>query len=147
MANISENHEVAGYSVIGVTLAFMQGDTKVSKVYYNVNLADIDEIVDAVEATNQFTFVGMSPIYRKESFLDKTLDIAQGTESKLFWGKVGVKRTAEVAGEVIDLKTLYLDLPLARDSSNEALKAALVGKTIKGGLVTDIIQSSSSSLA
>jgi hypothetical protein len=137
------NYSIEGFKVIGVTLQFQQGDTKKSVFMKGINLSDVVDIVEAIEAQGEYTFLGMSPVYRKLSALDGSLVIAEGTSTKVKWSNVGLKRTAQIGDEEVEVKSLYLTLPLADDDSkNNALVSALLNKTIAGAKVTEVIQNS-----
>ncbi|MDN5303578.1 MAG: hypothetical protein PWP46_457 [Fusobacteriaceae bacterium] len=137
------NYSIEGFKVIGVTLQFQQGDTKKSVFMKGINLSDVADIVEAIEAQGEYTFLGMSPVYRKLSALDGSLVIAEGTSTKVKWSNVGLKRIAQIGDEEVEVKSLYLTLPLADDDSkNNALVSALLNKTIAGAKVTEVIQNS-----
>ncbi len=144
---MADNVAVTGHKVIGLNIQVGQGDQTKTYYFKGLNAADYDDMAAAIEASGEYTVLGFSPVYRKEALLDGTLSINQGTADNTKFVQCGLKRTADIGGNEVDVKTMFLTLPISDDTAKaDAVKTALLNKTIAGAKVTDVFRMGAQSI-
>lgn len=130
---------IANMKIKGISLAIQRGSAKDTKFYPGCTPADAQELAAAIETSGEYTVTGFSVVYRKEAILDGTEQPTNGTAKfkDVKWQNVILARETADGQE---LKSLYVLLPVdTKDEvKREALKTALIGKTIANGKVVAV---------
>lgn len=142
-----DNFNAVGYNVIGLTIQVKQGDLEKSLYMPGFNTADYDELKAVIEASGEFAVTGFSLTMRDKKIKDGTFLVPAGTAELYKLGKIGLKRTVDIGGVETEMKTLYIPWMIPEDKvKKQAIATALVGKTIGGAIVKDVVQNLAGSM-
>ncbi len=142
-----DNFSATGYRVIGLTVQVQQGDLREPLYMPGLNTGDFDEIKAAIESTTEFAVTGFSLTVRDKKLDDGSFVVPGGTAEIYTKGKIGLKRTVDIGGVETEMKTLYIPFMVPADlMKQKSIKDKLVGKTIAGAKITDVVQDKKNSL-
>lgn len=142
-----DNYVSTGYNVVGLTVQIKQGDVEKSLYMAGLNAGDFDEIKAAIQLSGEFAVTGYSLTMRDKKIKDGTFLVPAGTTENYSLSKIGLKRTVDIGGVDTEMKTLYIPFMIPEDKTKkQAIATQLIGKTIAGAKITDVVQNLAGSM-
>lgn len=142
-----DNYVSTGYNVVGLTIQIKQGDVEKSLYMGGLNAGDFDELKAAIELSGEFAVTGFSLTMRDKKIKDGTFLVPAGTAENYRLSKIGFKRTVDIGGVETEMKTLYVPWMVPEDKTKkQAIATQLIGKTIAGAKITDVVQNLAGSM-